>query len=98
MDLVADFSARAAALTAGAPVCVGFSGGLDSAVLLHLVLPFDLGVPPLDWLLFAAGSLGVAVGIGVVESVMARLRLHYVPTLLIAAGVLCAFGFVLTLA
>jgi tRNA(Ile)-lysidine synthase len=34
--LVEDFSARAAALPAGAPVCVGFSGGLDSAVLLHL--------------------------------------------------------------
>jgi tRNA(Ile)-lysidine synthase len=34
--LVADFSARAASLPAGAPVCVGFSGGLDSAVLLHL--------------------------------------------------------------
>ena len=34
--LVAEFSARLAALPAGAPVCVGFSGGLDSAVLLHL--------------------------------------------------------------
>ena len=34
--LVADFEARVATLPAGAPVCVGFSGGLDSAVLLHL--------------------------------------------------------------
>jgi hypothetical protein len=39
-----------------------------------------------------------AVGIGVVESVMARLRLRHVPTLLIASGVLCVFAFVLTLA
>jgi hypothetical protein len=29
---------------------------------------------------------------------MARLRLRYVPSLLIAASVLCVFGFVLTLA
>ena len=35
-SLIADFSARLAALPAGAPVCVGFSGGLDSTVLLRL--------------------------------------------------------------
>ena len=35
-DLISDFSERVATLPAGAPVCVGFSGGLDSAVLLHL--------------------------------------------------------------
>src|SRR6185436_2140253 len=34
--LAADFAERTAALPAGAPVCVGFSGGLDSAVLLSL--------------------------------------------------------------
>ena len=34
--LVTDFAARVAALLAGAPVCVGLSGGLDSVVLLHL--------------------------------------------------------------
>jgi tRNA(Ile)-lysidine synthase len=34
--LIDDFNARVAALPAGAPVCVGFSGGLDSTVLLHL--------------------------------------------------------------
>lgn len=34
--VAADFAERVAALPAGAPVCVGFSGGLDSAVLLHL--------------------------------------------------------------
>jgi formate hydrogenlyase subunit 4 len=71
---------------------------LLSSVLLHLALPFDSGLPALDGFLFVAGSLAVAVAIGVVESVMARLRLRYVPSLLIASGVLCAFGFVLTLA
>jgi tRNA(Ile)-lysidine synthase len=34
--LIEVFTARAAALPAGAPVCVGLSGGLDSVVLLHL--------------------------------------------------------------
>jgi formate hydrogenlyase subunit 4 len=71
---------------------------LLSALLLHLVLPFELGSPWLDWLLFLAGMLAIAAAIGVVESVMARLRLRHVPTLLIASGVLCVFGFVLTLA
>jgi formate hydrogenlyase subunit 4 len=71
---------------------------LLSALLLHLVLPISSGDAWIDWPLFVVGMLGIAVGIGVVESVMARLRLHYVPSLLIAAVVLCAFGFVLTLA
>ena len=35
-SLIADFNARLATLPAGAPVCVAFSGGLDSAVLLRL--------------------------------------------------------------
>ena len=35
-DLLSGFAERVATLPAGAPVCVGFSGGLDSAVLLHL--------------------------------------------------------------
>jgi formate hydrogenlyase subunit 4 len=70
---------------------------LLSSVLLHLALPFASGLPALDGLAFVAGSLAVAVAIGVVESVMARLRLRHVPSLLIASGVLCAFGFVLTL-
>lgn len=71
---------------------------LLSALLLHLALPIIVGDAFLDWPLFIAGMLATAVGIGAVESSMARLRLHYVPSLLIAAIVLCAFGFVLTLA
>jgi formate hydrogenlyase subunit 4 len=71
---------------------------LLSSVLLHLALPFGFGAPLQDGVVFVAGMLALAVAIGVVESVMARLRLHHVPSLLIASGVLCAFGFVLTLA
>ena len=72
---------------------------LLSSVLLHLALPFTLGAPLLDWLALRRGDRrGRRSAIGVVESVMARLRLRYVPSLLVASGVLCAFGFVLTLA
>jgi formate hydrogenlyase subunit 4 len=81
---------------------VGYAAALKlfllSALLLHLALPYTLGHPLLDWMLFVAGTGAVAVAVGVVESVMARLRLRYVPSLLIASMVLCVFGFVLTLA
>jgi formate hydrogenlyase subunit 4 len=81
---------------------VGYTATLKlfllSALLLHLALPYTFGQPLLDWMLFVAGIGAVAVAIGVVESVMARLRLRYVPSLLIASMVLCVFGFVLTLA
>jgi formate hydrogenlyase subunit 4 len=69
-----------------------------SALLLHFVLPVTLENAPLDWLLFVTGVVAIAVGIGVVESMMARLRLRHVPSLLIASAVLCLFAFVLTLA
>ena len=39
--------------------------------------------------------LVVAVGIGIVESTMARLRLTHVPVLLVAACLLSAFGIIL---
>ncbi len=71
---------------------------LLSAAILHIALPFTLGVWVLDWLVFVAGVLVMAVGIGIVESVMARLRFRYVPSLLVASAMLCVFGFVLTLA
>ena len=46
---------------------------------------------------FLAGMFVLAVSVGTVESVMARLRLLRVPQLLIAAGVLSAFAFILVL-
>jgi formate hydrogenlyase subunit 4 len=68
---------------------------LFSALFLHLALPFRLGAPWLDALLFLIGMAAVGVGIGVVESVMARIRLTHVPSLLVASAILCVFGFVL---
>ncbi|MCF7818828.1 MAG: NADH-quinone oxidoreductase subunit H [Kiritimatiellales bacterium] len=66
-----------------------------SAVLLHILFPFQSGSVPLDWGLFIVEMLVVAVGVGVVESVMARLQMRHVPYLLVAAILFCAFGFVL---
>ncbi len=65
------------------------------ALLLHIVVPLQFGSPVPDWLLFVAGMLGLAVVIGVIESVMARLQMRHVPHLLIAAILFCGFGFVL---
>ncbi len=67
------------------------------AVLLRVVAPFELGNPWYDWGLFLAGMLGLAVLIGIVESMMARFRMVFVPTFLVAACLLSAFGVILLL-
>lgn len=65
------------------------------AMLLHVMAPTAaVGGWP-GYLLFLLGLAGVAVGIGFVESVMARLRLLHVPTLLIAAVLSAGFAFLL---
>jgi len=66
-----------------------------SAFFLHVVAPTArvAGWPGLA--LFVLGLLVVAIGIGVVESAMSRLRLLHVPTLLIAAVLSCGFAFLL---
>jgi formate hydrogenlyase subunit 4 len=51
--------------------------------------------PWLAWGVFIAALLILAVVVGVVESVMARLRLPQVPSLLVAACLISAFGAVL---
>jgi formate hydrogenlyase subunit 4 len=68
------------------------------ALLVNLLLPWQpaaypwLGVP-----LLCAGLLAVAVVVGVVESVMARLRLVAIPHLLLGASALAALGFLLVM-
>ena len=64
-------------------------------VLLHVIAPFQTGIAGLDWVLFVAELLGLAVLIGVVESVMARLQMRHVPYLLTAAMLSCGFAFAL---
>jgi formate hydrogenlyase subunit 4 len=68
-----------------------------SAIVLHVIAPVQTGILLIDWPIFALEILAVAVAIGIVESVMARLQMRHVPTLLIAASLLCGFGFLLML-
>lgn len=70
---------------------------LFAALLVRLLLPFSSETAWLDWLLFLAAMAGVAVGVGIVESTMARLRLVQIPVLLFAACLLSAFGMILLL-
>jgi formate hydrogenlyase subunit 4 len=65
------------------------------AVLLHIVLPWRFSPMWLNWPLFVIEILGLAVVIGIVESIMARLRMRHVPYLLMAALLFCGFGFIL---
>jgi len=66
-----------------------------SALLLHLIAPFQTGYWWLDWPLFMVETLGLAALIGVLESLMARLRMKRVPYLLTGALLLCGAGFIL---
>jgi formate hydrogenlyase subunit 4 len=67
------------------------------SIFLQVAVPSRTGLPALDWVMFAGEMTGLAVVIGVVESVMARLQMKHVPTLLIGAVLFCAFGFFLLL-
>ena len=69
---------------------------LFTALIVGMVLPAT-GNPWLDLLLAAGGMLLVVVIVGVIESVMARLRLVIVPQLLVGAGALAAVAFLLGL-
>ena len=71
-----------------------------AALIVRLALPLPgdyAGANLINWILFLFGTVVVAVLIGVVESVMARLRLPSIPNLLMGAGVLSLFGMILTL-
>jgi formate hydrogenlyase subunit 4 len=68
-----------------------------AALIVRLVLPFSTGSPGLDWAVFLVGITVVSMAVGIVESVMARLRLVHIPTLLVAACLLSAFGVILAM-
>jgi formate hydrogenlyase subunit 4 len=65
------------------------------ALVVRMVVPYDGPDPWSGRIVFVGGMLLLAVAIGAVESVMARLRLLQIPSLLVAACVLSAFGVVL---
>src|SRR5262249_47039517 len=60
------------------------------AMIVRLAFPWTTGSYLLEWPVFVAGMLVVAVAIGAVESTTARLRLTHVPVLLVAGGLLSA--------
>lgn len=66
-----------------------------SCLLVGLVVPLRTAWAVPDLLAGAAGLLAIAAGVGVVESVMARLKLLRVPQLLVGATVLAALAMVL---
>jgi formate hydrogenlyase subunit 4 len=67
------------------------------AVFVSVALPIATGNSLADWGVFIAAMVLLAVGIGVVESVMARLRLVRIPQLLVGAAILSAFAMLLVL-
>jgi formate hydrogenlyase subunit 4 len=67
------------------------------ALVVRLTIPQVGSLVWLGWPLFLAAMVGVALVIGVVESVMARLRMTHVPVLLITACLLSGFGILLLL-
>jgi formate hydrogenlyase subunit 4 len=69
---------------------------LFGAILARLSLGHASGALASEGL-FVAGLLLFAVGVGVVESAMARLRMLRVPQLLVGASVISAFALVLLL-
>jgi len=64
-------------------------------LLVRMVTPFELSTSASGVAASLAGLLLLAVLIGFVESVMARLRLVRVPSLLVGAGLLSAFAVML---
>jgi formate hydrogenlyase subunit 4 len=66
-----------------------------AAVVARLVCPVSVAGAWGYWGLTTATLLAIGVGIGVVESTMARLRLTHVPGFLVTASLLSAFGLVL---
>src|SRR5262249_49096284 len=75
-----------------------YGASLKLFVLAALLVGIAMPALPNPWLAWGAmltGLIAVAVGCGVVGSVMARLRLVPVPSLLIAACLLSGFGIVL---
>jgi formate hydrogenlyase subunit 4 len=67
------------------------------ALLAGILVPVRTGNFPADAAATLAGMFLIAVGIGIVESSIARLRLMRIPQLLSGAGVLAVLAIVLVL-
>jgi formate hydrogenlyase subunit 4 len=67
------------------------------ALLIGFALPVRTGNLLIDIPIAVAGMILLAALIGVIESIMARLRLLHVPQLLVWAGVIAVIGLILVL-
>jgi formate hydrogenlyase subunit 4 len=65
---------------------------LCSSLLVRVFVPVPAHAGALDLLLLTGGVLAVAAAVGVVESVMARLRMRRVPQFLLGAALVAALG------
>jgi len=65
------------------------------ALITGVAAPLATVDPWIAWGAVIAALVALSVAIGVVESVMARLRLTQVPNLLVAACLFSAFGAIL---
>lgn len=65
---------------------------LFASLLVHMVLPVPPAGGALGTGVFVAGAVTVAVLVGIVESVTARIRLLRVPQFLVGASVIAALG------
>ena len=77
----------------GSAIKLFVMGGL----FVNILIPVH-GLPPIaQTMTFAGGMIALAVGLGIVESCMARVRLNRVPQLLISAFVLALVGLLVIL-
>jgi len=65
------------------------------AIVVRLVMPVRAANAAAGWGLFAIIMVLLAIAIGVVESVIARLQMRHVPRLLVVACLLSGFGVIL---
>ena len=68
---------------------------LFCAMIVQILFPLHTELPVLDWGLFIGEVLILAIGIGVIESIMARVRMTEIPKLLVTACALSGFGVLL---
>jgi formate hydrogenlyase subunit 4 len=67
------------------------------ALFVNVFIPLRTGYFLFDFCISLAGMFGMAVLVGVTESIMARLRLVRVPQLLVAAGALAGLALFLVM-
>lgn len=65
-----------------------------AALTVRLAVPLNFENSWAEWVVFLVCVNMVAVALGIVESVMARVRMNLVPHVLTAASVIAAFGFI----